>query len=262
VTRRVAGPIAADDDPLEDQPGARPTRRNCSASAMWPTPTAGVASVRDGRDLDVQVQSVQEGPRDPPLVRAHHGGRASARAVPPHSAHRHPCVAFVPLTLRARVPTPGYPRILSHVGDHIRRRRLDLGISQYEAADRLGVEKSTVHNWEVKGTPPSTRYIPAVVSFLAYNPWPSPCGTLPERLRATRILRGLSQRATAEAIGVDKHTVWGWEKGRRKICGPYVERVERFLLPSRGSADICVAAAADRVMAIQRTVPLGRKKSV
>jgi len=138
------------------------------------------------------------------------------------------------VTLKARIPKRGYPFILRQIGDHIRKRRLDLCLSQHQAAERLGVEASTVHNWEVKGTPPSTRYVPAVVSFLEYNPWPAPCGTLPERLRATRILRGLSQRATAEAIGIDKHTVWGWEKGRRKIGGPYLQVVETFLLPPRG----------------------------
>ena len=120
--------------------------------------------------------------------------------------------------------------ILRHIGDHIRRHRLDLGLSQRQVGLRIGVNAWTILDWETREMRPSTRYIPAVLHFLGYDPFPPPSGSLVERLRATRVLRGLSQRAAAELLGVDKHTVWGWERGRRKICGPYVELVERFLL--------------------------------
>ena len=57
-------------------------------------------------------------------------------------------------------------------GEHIRRRRLVLYITQEEAALRLGVNAWTVHNWEVGETKPAIQFIPALVGFLGYDPEP------------------------------------------------------------------------------------------
>jgi DNA-binding XRE family transcriptional regulator len=48
---------------------------------------------------------------------------------------------------------PGYPVELRSIGDHIRKRRLDLGLLQIEVAAQIGVTENTVLNWE-HGTEP------------------------------------------------------------------------------------------------------------
>ncbi len=53
------------------------------------------------------------------------------------------------MTLKASKPaSPAYPKSLETLGDHIRKRRLDLGLEQQQVAARLGVSESTVWNWE------------------------------------------------------------------------------------------------------------------
>ncbi|MBI1951143.1 MAG: helix-turn-helix transcriptional regulator [Acidobacteria bacterium] len=50
---------------------------------------------------------------------------------------------FCHVTLRGQKPRPPrYPEVPKTLGDHLRRRRLDLGISQRELAERLGVSKT------------------------------------------------------------------------------------------------------------------------
>lgn len=60
------------------------------------------------------------------------------------------------------------------LGEHIRRQRLVLSLTQEEAALLLGVNLWTVHNWEVGATKPAIQFIPAIVGFLGYDPEPMP----------------------------------------------------------------------------------------
>jgi DNA-binding XRE family transcriptional regulator len=75
-----------------------------------------------------------------------------------------------------------YPTELRTIGDHIRKRRLDLGLLQREVALRIGVDKTTVYNWEAGRATPSLRGLPAVIWFLGYDP-ADPEATPEERTR-------------------------------------------------------------------------------
>jgi transcriptional regulator with XRE-family HTH domain len=99
------------------------------------------------------------------------------------------------------------------VGDHIRKKRLQLGLFQREAAGRLGVNDWTILNWEKGRTEPPVVVMPAILEFLGYNPFPEP-KTLPERLLAKRRERGWSIRKAADSVGVDHGTWANWEQGR------------------------------------------------
>ena len=65
----------------------------------------------------------------------------------------------------------------------MKKRRLELALSQKQAADRLGVTSFTVLNWEKGRTEPSITSYPAIVRFLAYDPFPEPT-SFRERLLA------------------------------------------------------------------------------
>ena len=63
---------------------------------------------------------------------------------------------FCRLTLRAPKPKPdGYPQHPETLGEHIRKRRMDLGFFQRQAAAEIGVSTATLWNWEhrVPGRP-------------------------------------------------------------------------------------------------------------
>ena len=97
-------------------------------------------------------------------------------------------------------------------GDHIRKRRLMLKMTQAEVAKEIGVCEPSVFLWEANTVNPEIRYMPAVIRFLGYNPLPE-ANTMPEQLvRRRTTLRGSSQkRCGASEIGVDPGTLARWE---------------------------------------------------
>lgn len=108
-------------------------------------------------------------------------------------------VAQIPLRFTAPTPKPRYPKQLKHLGDHIRARRIDLGLFQKEAAARIGVDHATVTNWELGNAEPEERFLPALIRFLEHNPLPAANGP-GEQVRRTRLTRGLSISALAKPL--------------------------------------------------------------
>ena len=68
----------------------------------------------------------------------------------------------------------------------------------------------------------------AIVRFLGYNPLPA-ATSVGERLVRQRTTLGLTQKESANRIGVDAGTLARWEQGRREPTGAFLCRVERFL---------------------------------
>ena len=116
----------------------------------------------------------------------------------------------IQLTGRKPLP-PAYPRQLNTLGDHVRKRRLDLGLLQREAADKLGVDAMTICNWEINRTSPQLRLIPRIITFLGYVPYDTQPETLGKRIIAYRRLMGLSQKELAGRLRVDPSTLGRWE---------------------------------------------------
>lgn len=80
-------------------------------------------------------------------------------------------VAFLPfvrvrLKSLRRKPFDFEPQTL---GEQIKKRRLQLGLSQKEAGGRLGVTSFTVLNWEKGKTEPLEKLMPRVISFLGWG---------------------------------------------------------------------------------------------
>jgi DNA-binding XRE family transcriptional regulator len=91
------------------------------------------------------------------------------------------------------------------IGDHIRRKRLGLKLLQREVAERIGVDKASIFNWESNKGIPETRFMPAIIRFFGYNPLPE-ATTLPERLVRRRVSTGMSLMEAARVLGVDPST--------------------------------------------------------
>ena len=71
------------------------------------------------------------------------------------------------------------------MGEYIRRRRLEIGLTQKEAASKLGVNPWTILNWEKGHTKPPIASMPLIARFLGYDPFPQP-KTLSQHLLAKR----------------------------------------------------------------------------
>jgi transcriptional regulator with XRE-family HTH domain len=128
----------------------------------------------------------------------------------------------------ARRKPASYPKQINTLGDHIRKRRLDLNLLQKQVADQIGVHEMTITGWEGNATIPEVRYMPAIIQFLGYNPL-STASSFPERLAAARMALGLSQRKMAAKLGVDPATLMGWEAGRHQPTGKSLDLIGRVL---------------------------------
>ena len=115
------------------------------------------------------------------------------------------------------------------LGDHIRRRRLELGLEQRELARQLGADDMTVCNWEKGRTFPSIRFLPRVVRFLGYVPFQLESLSVGERIRLRRMLLGLSQRELARRLSVDPSTVRRWETGKRVPARHHLVSIDEVL---------------------------------
>ncbi|RKX28431.1 MAG: hypothetical protein DRP71_17400 [Verrucomicrobia bacterium] len=107
----------------------------------------------------------------------------------------------------------GYPATPNTLGEHIRKRRMDLGLTQAQVARLIGVTLMTVYGWERGRFTPATRHLPGVLRFLGEDPRAQVQG-FAARLRAAREGLGLSQKGLGMRLGVHPSTVWHWEHGR------------------------------------------------
>jgi transcriptional regulator with XRE-family HTH domain len=147
--------------------------------------------------------------------------------------------AFPFCHLRLVVPKPAgksYPAELRTVGDHLKKRRLDLGLRQKDVARELGANFKTYENWEQGKYEPELRFFPAIISFLGYDPTPEPT-SLPERILAARRREGISQKELARKLGLDSSTVAAWEAGTvRKPFARFVRLFEEYVEGVPGAA--------------------------
>jgi transcriptional regulator with XRE-family HTH domain len=121
------------------------------------------------------------------------------------------------------------PEHLNTLGDHLLRRRLTLKLLQRDVAEQIGVDKTSIYNWENNRSKPGLAYMPAIIRFLGYNPLPQ-SDRWSDRLVDCRTALGLSQQESAQRIGVDASTLARWERGEREPTGPFAARALRFLM--------------------------------
>jgi transcriptional regulator with XRE-family HTH domain len=145
---------------------------------------------------------------------------------------RLPALPCCHVHLRGRKPQPpGYPHELRTLGDHLRKRRLNLGLLQREAAERIGVDTTTITNWELGHTAPALCWLPKVIRFLGYDPQ-AELETVGQSLKRYRQRQGMPQRELANRLGVDPGTLGRWERGERSPTGHFGDRVRGLLEPA------------------------------
>jgi len=116
------------------------------------------------------------------------------------------------------------------LGDHLRKKRLDLKLLQKDVAQRFGVDETTIHNWETGHTTPSLPIIPKLIAFWGYIPFEMPAKrNLGQRVKAHRRVLGLRRKDLAEQIKIDPSTLARWEIGEGKASKELLKKVSRFL---------------------------------
>ena len=142
------------------------------------------------------------------------------------------CVAFLPclpVTLKSlRIKEADFE--LRTVGEHIRRHRLELKLTQKQVALLLEVTEFSIINWEKDDWQPSSVFtLHRIVKFLGYDPLQTAPQTLGDRLRTRRREIGWGQRELAEHLSVDPKAVTHWERGGTILTLSHRMAVARFL---------------------------------
>jgi transcriptional regulator with XRE-family HTH domain len=136
---------------------------------------------------------------------------------------------YVTLKGQASKPIPAnYPSELKHLGDHLQKKRLDLGLQWKQLAALIGIEATTVANWWRMRTQPALEAWPAIIAFLEYDPRPAPA-TSGQRLKQHREGHGLSQKAFAAVLSVDPSTLARWERDARHPEGEFLRQAREVL---------------------------------
>jgi transcriptional regulator with XRE-family HTH domain len=136
---------------------------------------------------------------------------------------------FCSLKLKSNKPlSRQYPKEINTLGEHLRQRRLDLGLLQKEVAGKIGVTAGTIYDWERQRTLPEIRFIARIIEFLGYDPIPEP-ESFPEKLKTRRLKMGLSQKKLGIKLGIDPGTIWKWEKGMHKPVTEYRKLIFKIL---------------------------------
>ena len=136
---------------------------------------------------------------------------------------------FCKVTLKAKKPASvSYPKTLNTLGDHLRKRRLDLKLLQKELAQKIGVDKTSIYNWENNRISPSFYFIPKIIEFLGYVPYDTKANTLGEKIKTYRKILGLTQKKLANLLDIDTSTIGHWERGKNRPTKRHLKNLTTY----------------------------------
>lgn len=146
-------------------------------------------------------------------------------------ATSHGCVPLLQFRIQASKPKPyGYPQEIKTIGEHIRARRMNLGLLQKEVAIIINVSTSCIENWEKNRGFPNKMHIPKIKKFLGKDVgFTMPEMQLEERLKEYRKKHNLTQKMLAKSIGVGINTLIKIENKGGHILNSTYKKIEMFL---------------------------------
>ena len=84
----------------------------------------------------------------------------------------------------------------------LRKKRLDLDLSQPQVAKILKVVTDSITQWELNHTKPQDKQIPKIISFPGYSP-----NLEKNKIKQYRIERGITQKEMARISKIDPTTL-------------------------------------------------------
>ena len=128
-----------------------------------------------------------------------------------------------------RPANPAYPAELHTLGDHLRKVRLDRGLSQPDVAKILNVITDSVTGWELNRHIPPPRSAKAIIAFLGYFPFMVEGELLGRQLYYARLITGKTQEEVAAIVGCDESIVRLIERGARHPKGLILSELQTFI---------------------------------
>ena len=174
-------------------------------------------------------------------------------------------------------PTPTYlARIVvwlheaeeDSLGQKLRKKRGEMGISQKEFARRFRIDRDTVNEWEEDLAPPSPSDIERLTVWLAVRTQgPSrerdEYTTLIQPMQRKRERLGISRAELSISLGVSKPQVYNWEEGHACPSPDNQEKIARWLaedVPVRVSRKDQVRDLIQRMIERRLLMQMSRSK--
>jgi len=121
-----------------------------------------------------------------------------------------------------------YPKNPTSIGEHIRKKRMELKLFQKDLAILFGVSEDCITYWENSRSTPQIQYYPALIRFLGYYPFELDLTAFEGRIKAFRYINGLSQKQFATLMKINPRTAQQWEKGQGN--GPKRAQIDQYLV--------------------------------
>lgn len=112
------------------------------------------------------------------------------------------------------------------VGDHLYKRRLELGLSQSAAGARCGVHRNAYRDYETDKWLPDHRTMPKMIEFLGFLPWPDQPAA---QLHLGRRALGLATIVFERRYHVSRYRLCLWEAGEEKIDEEVMSQVKALI---------------------------------
>ena len=125
------------------------------------------------------------------------------------------CCPYLDIQISANKPDyRPYPESSDNsLGAALKRKRLDLGFTQQEVADLLGIRKDSYQKHERNIYLPHITRRNEINEFLGYNYWNDGTSSLKNRLLCYRISHRLTMSKLAELTGISCSTIERIENG-------------------------------------------------
>jgi len=121
------------------------------------------------------------------------------------------------LVLKAKKPVnTAYPKELVTLGDHLRKVRLDKGMSQPQVSLILNTSTDMVTNWELNRNEPTPKFAKLIIEFIGYVPFSLENASLGKRIYYARLMSGMTQDQISKEIGCDESNLRNIELDIRK----------------------------------------------
>lgn len=114
------------------------------------------------------------------------------------------------------------------LGEHLKKRRRELGLLQREAAERMGIAVETLISWEKGRKRPVVAQFRPVVAFLGFDPTPRG-SSLKDRVEAKRRALGITAYQVAAHLGWDPGSLNRYLRGVWPLSTERAADLEAFL---------------------------------
>lgn len=121
-----------------------------------------------------------------------------------------------------------FPQELQHVGDHIKKARLDRNIPIKDLLTEFGIDRETLRAWELGLWEPFVKHYPTIIRFRGYYPFSQETETVGGKIKKYRFEHGLTQEQFGNLLGTDKCIVSFWETNRRLPLARTLMKIENL----------------------------------